>query len=279
MAAAGWPQSRRKVRRDRDEYDLPLARGLNPHAVEGVPRVGARAPRPGWRRLLQPDGLSEVVRTGLSIFPYALSVSGMLAVSNSPLSFDRARWRKGLGSYHIDGHPCARSLGSGAPAPIGRDPFDSANRHTGDARGTNPWTALDHRREYGCRVQIKNGFGRPRRDLATRCCPMDEPISKATLLRQVDDLRGRARRAWFRAAPRRNAQAGWAAACFRSVPERCSVQRRHGTHHAPSSSMSDSSALSSFAGSVLPARASLHPLWESFCAAKAISTCFASHGD
>jgi spermidine synthase len=60
---------------------------------------------PGGVVYYNPTGSLEVVRTGLSVFPYALSVSGMLAVSNSPLSFDRARWRKGLGSYCIDGHP------------------------------------------------------------------------------------------------------------------------------------------------------------------------------
>jgi len=60
---------------------------------------------PGGIAFYNPTGSEEVVRTGLSVFPYALSVRGILAVSDSPLSFDRERWRLSLADYRIDGHP------------------------------------------------------------------------------------------------------------------------------------------------------------------------------
>src|SRR6478609_78566 len=78
--------------------------------------------------------------------------------------------------------------------------------------------------------------------------------------------------AQIRAAPCRNAQAGFARrgyACFLSVPERRSVQRRHGTHHAPSSSRL----------CLIPARLNSLVAWKSFCAVEAISTCVASHDE
>jgi len=60
---------------------------------------------PGGVVYYNPTGSLEVVRTGLSVFPHALSVNGFLAVSDSPLSFDRDRWCQRLSEYSIDGHP------------------------------------------------------------------------------------------------------------------------------------------------------------------------------
>jgi spermidine synthase len=47
----------------------------------------------------------DVVATGLAIFPYSLRVCNALALSDSPLMFDRQRWRSILLSYRIDGKP------------------------------------------------------------------------------------------------------------------------------------------------------------------------------
>lgn len=60
---------------------------------------------PGGIAFYNPTGSEEVVRTGLSAFPHALAVKGFLAVSDSPLSFDRERWRRSLAEYRIDGRP------------------------------------------------------------------------------------------------------------------------------------------------------------------------------
>lgn len=48
---------------------------------------------------------SRVLATGVVEFPCALRVEGFLAVSDSPLTLDRERWRALLTSYRIDGQP------------------------------------------------------------------------------------------------------------------------------------------------------------------------------
>jgi len=47
----------------------------------------------------------EALATGASAFPYALRVLGFLAVSDSPFTLDKDRWRTALANYRIDGHP------------------------------------------------------------------------------------------------------------------------------------------------------------------------------
>jgi hypothetical protein len=65
------------------------------------------------RKHLNPGGIEyynttsspEVQFTGASKFPYALRVSNFLAVSDSPINFDRSRCREILTSYQIDDRP------------------------------------------------------------------------------------------------------------------------------------------------------------------------------
>jgi SAM-dependent methyltransferase len=45
----------------------------------------------------------DVAATGLAIYPYALRIINCLALSDSPLVFDRARWKSILLRYSIDG--------------------------------------------------------------------------------------------------------------------------------------------------------------------------------
>jgi len=47
----------------------------------------------------------DVLATGATAFPYALRVLNFLAVSDSPFTLDKERWRKALTKYQIDGHP------------------------------------------------------------------------------------------------------------------------------------------------------------------------------
>jgi spermidine synthase len=47
----------------------------------------------------------EAMLTGTMVFPYALRVGNCLAVSDSPITFDKERWRAALGEYRIDGEP------------------------------------------------------------------------------------------------------------------------------------------------------------------------------
>jgi hypothetical protein len=45
----------------------------------------------------------EAVLTGVTVFPYALRMANFLAVSDSPILFDKARWASALAAYRIDG--------------------------------------------------------------------------------------------------------------------------------------------------------------------------------
>jgi spermidine synthase len=63
------------------------------------------------REHLRPKGVffynttwsDDVVATGLAVYPFALRVFNCLALSDSPLVFDRPRWKSTLLSYTIDG--------------------------------------------------------------------------------------------------------------------------------------------------------------------------------
>ena len=60
-------------------------------------------------------GSNDSLATGLAIFPYALRVLNCIALSDSPLIFDRARWKSVLLSYSIDGK---HVIDQGDPAQI-----------------------------------------------------------------------------------------------------------------------------------------------------------------
>ncbi len=47
----------------------------------------------------------EVMATGSSVFPYSLRVANFLAVSDSPFTLDKDRWKESLTNYQLDGHP------------------------------------------------------------------------------------------------------------------------------------------------------------------------------
>jgi spermidine synthase len=47
----------------------------------------------------------EALATGIEVFPYALRITNFLAVSDSPFTLDKARWREALTNYSIDGKP------------------------------------------------------------------------------------------------------------------------------------------------------------------------------
>jgi len=47
----------------------------------------------------------EAMATGIAVFPYSLRIWNFLAVSDSPILFDKERWRDRLVSYAIDGKP------------------------------------------------------------------------------------------------------------------------------------------------------------------------------
>jgi hypothetical protein len=66
-----------------------------------------------FRAHLNPGGIAyynttssgDVLFTGASAFPYALRIHSFLAVSDSPFTLDRSRWRNALSAYRIDGRP------------------------------------------------------------------------------------------------------------------------------------------------------------------------------
>ncbi len=60
---------------------------------------------PGGVLFYNTTGSDDVMATGLSVYPYALRFANALAVSDSPLLMDRARWKSVLLRYVIDGRP------------------------------------------------------------------------------------------------------------------------------------------------------------------------------
>ncbi|HEV2698202.1 MAG TPA: methyltransferase domain-containing protein, partial [Terriglobales bacterium] len=61
--------------------------------------------RPGGVLFYNTTGSDDVIATGLAVFPYGLRVYNALALSDSPLLFNRERWKSVLLSYNIDGKP------------------------------------------------------------------------------------------------------------------------------------------------------------------------------
>jgi len=59
--------------------------------------------------LYNTTGSSNVMATGMSVFPYVMRVENALVVSDSPLVFDRERWRAAVLTYVIDGKPLVDS--------------------------------------------------------------------------------------------------------------------------------------------------------------------------
>ncbi len=58
---------------------------------------------PGGVLFYNTTGSEDVVATGLAVYPYAVRFLNCLAVSDSPIAFDRTRWRAVLLDYVIDG--------------------------------------------------------------------------------------------------------------------------------------------------------------------------------
>jgi spermidine synthase len=60
---------------------------------------------PGGVEYYNTTGSGESQLTGATVYPYALRLAGFIAVSDSPIVFDRDRLRSTLTAYRIDGHP------------------------------------------------------------------------------------------------------------------------------------------------------------------------------
>jgi len=61
--------------------------------------------KPGGVLFYNTTGSDDVLATGLSAFPYGLRIANALAVSDSPLVLNRARWKAALLAYVIDEKP------------------------------------------------------------------------------------------------------------------------------------------------------------------------------
>jgi spermidine synthase len=61
--------------------------------------------KPGGIEYYNTTWSEEVMSTGMSVFPYSLRVANFIALSDSPFTLDKQRWREALISYSIDGRP------------------------------------------------------------------------------------------------------------------------------------------------------------------------------
>jgi spermidine synthase len=62
--------------------------------------------RPGGIFFFNTTSSDDVQKTAMTAFPYGLRIINFVAVSDSPFSLDKTRWRDLLEHYTIDGHPC-----------------------------------------------------------------------------------------------------------------------------------------------------------------------------
>ena len=70
---------------------------------------------------LNPGGLyyfnttdsNEAIATALSVYPYGLRIINFLAVSDTPIVFDKQRWFSALLDFRIDGEKLIRPRESG----------------------------------------------------------------------------------------------------------------------------------------------------------------------
>ena len=61
--------------------------------------------KPGGIHYYQTTFSTDALLTGVTVFPYGMRVGNLLAVSDSPMHFDKERWRAALSDFTIDGKP------------------------------------------------------------------------------------------------------------------------------------------------------------------------------
>lgn len=61
--------------------------------------------KPGGIHYYNTTGSGEALHTGAAVFPHALRVWNFLAVSDSPIRFDKSRWEEHLAAYRISDKP------------------------------------------------------------------------------------------------------------------------------------------------------------------------------
>jgi spermidine synthase len=66
-------------------------------------RLARQHLNPGGVLFYNTTGSEDVMATGLAVYPHALRFVNCLAVSDSPILFDRTRWKAVLLGYVIDG--------------------------------------------------------------------------------------------------------------------------------------------------------------------------------
>jgi len=113
---------------------------------------------PGGLFLYNTTGSKEVVATGIAVFSYAMRVENALVVSDSPLTFDRERWRAVLLSSSIDGKPLVDPSD-----PAQRDALERVLRIPDDPTGKQVFSIEQNdelrRRLQGLRVITDDNMG------------------------------------------------------------------------------------------------------------------------
>src|SRR5437868_713280 len=95
-------------------------------------------------------GSDDVIATGLKVFPYGLRVYNALALSDSPLVFDRERWKSVLLRYKIDGKPV---IDSSRPEQMQKLDFIV---DTPEAPPSGKWESIEGNDEMRRRLQNRH---------------------------------------------------------------------------------------------------------------------------
>jgi spermidine synthase len=98
-------------------------------------RIARQHLNPGGVLFYNTTGSEDVMATGLEVYPYALRFLNCLAVSDSPIVFDRVRWKAVLLSYVIDGK---HVIDSNDPKQMAR--LDEVVNIKEDATGRQPFS-------------------------------------------------------------------------------------------------------------------------------------------
>jgi hypothetical protein len=93
------------LRREREQYDVELARAYHQPAFEGISRAHPPPTEPVGLFSYNLTGSPEAQLTVVTVFPYAMMIGNCLAVRDSPFQIDIEPPKRVMAAYRLDGAP------------------------------------------------------------------------------------------------------------------------------------------------------------------------------